>query len=107
MAQGGMKLNKSKPQKSGGATRRQQKHLQVSKVDILKKKKKAEASGGGLMAEAVKQQRKVGCRTEANIAARVQVENGGALTTVQVTAQQLAKAKQNLSGLKQKEKFNQ
>merc|ERR1712232_800881 len=105
MVQGSGKLNKAKPHQSGGATKKQMKANKMSKVDILKKKKKAEKAGGGPLAEAIAQKRRLEGRTEANIAAKVQVENGMPMSVVSVTPQQLAKAKQGLSGLKQKEKM--
>lgn len=100
MVQGGLKLNNQKMQKGG------RRHLtpKISKVDILKKKKKSQTAGAGPLANAFTKQRRFEVRAEANLAARAHVEGAAPLGVVKITPQQLAHAKQNLGGAKQKEK---
>mmetsp|Transcript_79361 Transcript_79361/g.137627 ORF Transcript_79361/g.137627 Transcript_79361/m.137627 type:complete len:108 (+) Transcript_79361:70-393(+) len=100
MVQGALKLNNQKPQKGG----RRHSTPKVSKVDILKKKKKSQTSGAGPLSAAATMQRRFEVRAEANLAAQAHVEGNAPLGVVKVTPQQLAKAKQNLGGAKQKEK---
>uniref|UniRef100_A0A7S2NEG7 Uncharacterized protein n=1 Tax=Zooxanthella nutricula TaxID=1333877 RepID=A0A7S2NEG7_9DINO len=89
MVQGAAKLNANKQTKGG----RKHQAPKVSKVDILAKKKKKDAKGELAKSGATTSARKITLRTEANLAARVQVEAGGNLGLVKANAQTLAKVK--------------
>mmetsp|Transcript_63859 Transcript_63859/g.160966 ORF Transcript_63859/g.160966 Transcript_63859/m.160966 type:complete len:101 (-) Transcript_63859:63-365(-) len=87
MVQGSLKLNKNKQPKGG-------RHVQkLSKVDILAKKKKQESRGELAKSGAIAQGRKLGLRTEVNLAAKAQVEGAAQLSVVRVSPQVLAKVK--------------
>ncbi|CAK9031868.1 unnamed protein product [Durusdinium trenchii] len=91
MVQKALSLNKHKQSKAT------QKHKapKVSKVDILKKKKKKDVSDsvGAAAATFIK---KCGQKTEANVAAKAAVEGNANLEYVKVTPQQIAKAEKKI-----------
>mmetsp|Transcript_54156 Transcript_54156/g.116974 ORF Transcript_54156/g.116974 Transcript_54156/m.116974 type:complete len:110 (-) Transcript_54156:114-443(-) len=100
MVQKGLALNKAKQQKGG----RRHINPHVSKVDVLRKKKKAESSGI-LGAAITKSNRKLAVRLESTLSGKAQVEgNCPALQIVKVSPQILAKARARVGGIKQKNK---
>ncbi|CAE8658226.1 unnamed protein product, partial [Polarella glacialis] len=99
MVQGGkMGLNKNKQQKSHHKVKK------ISKVDIHTKAKKATKSGSALDQSIHAFQRKTINKTEANVAAKAQVEGSAHLHLISVTTQQLAHAKKTTGGKRNKNK---
>ena len=98
MVQKALKLNQNK---QGKAT---QKHKapKVSKVDILKKKKKDSSSADTVGAATNAFIKKCGQKTEANVAAKAAVEGNANLEYVKVTPQQIAKAEKKIGARQNK-----
>lgn len=92
MVQKSLGLNKNKQAKAHKAPKAGAK---VSKVDILKRKKKKDMADS-IGAAATSFMKKCGQKTEANVAARAQVEGNANLEYVKVTPQQIAKAEKKI-----------
>eukprot|EP00434_Breviolum_minutum_P017378 symbB.v1.2.015345.t1/scaffold1094.1/size138377/10 len=99
MVQKALKLNQHKQGKST------QKHKapKVSKVDILKKKKKKDSNSADSVGAATNAFiKKCGQKTEANVAAKAAVEGNANLEYVKITPQQIAKAEKKIGARQNK-----
>ncbi|CAE7948348.1 unnamed protein product [Symbiodinium sp. KB8] len=97
MVQKTLKLNKQKQPKT-----HKNQAAKVSKVDVLKKKKKKDMSAGQVAAAANTFIKKCEQKTEANVAAKAQVEGNASLDFVKVTPQQIAKAEKKIGARQNK-----
>eukprot|EP00438_Fugacium_kawagutii_P003673 Skav224243 [mRNA] locus=scaffold939:1452550:1452870:- [translate_table: standard] len=103
MVQKALKLNLQKQ----GKTTQKHKAPKVSKVDILKKKKKRDANASDSVGAAANAFiKKCGQKTEANVAAKAAVEGNAHLEYVKITPQQIAKAEKKIGARQNKKQKN-